>query len=67
MWTRLSGNGFFVGSIHPMTEAMGFLEPRIIKISDFKSREKSVQIITYILIKVILNDILVEDLCYPPP
>jgi hypothetical protein len=21
------GNGFFLGSIHPMTEVMGFLEP----------------------------------------
>ena len=46
-----------MGSIHPMTEAMGFLEPRIVKISDFKSREKYVQIITYIVIKVILNDV----------
>jgi len=25
------GNGFFWGSIHPMTEIMGFLEPRIVK------------------------------------
>ena len=24
------GNGFFAGSIHAMTEVMGFLEPRIV-------------------------------------
>jgi hypothetical protein len=50
-----------------MTEVMGWIEPRIVKISDFKSGEKSIQIITSIVIRITLNDILVEDLCPLPP